>query len=278
MYNEIVFSDGLFASLFSIVLVCILLPVFYLIYYTVKKKINLLVIVMGVIGFFVFGFLIEGLLLGTLAPNNGSISPAQYALTRCLCVGISEGLGAFCAMWIIRKKYDAISTPVSYPLGYTLISMLILGGANAFVRLGEVYTVNQEGINAVLASVQGEAVDKLYDNLLQLSQMQPYMYYFSAVDYICLFAVIAAVCRIVWYAIQIDGRGRIILAAAGLVFTALADLPVALFQGGATESYITCEIIRYAITFLCVGFAYLCSRRFDDKEKISAGPLNRKLL
>jgi len=277
--SDFMFSQSLVNGMLTVVVVCILLPVFYLIFYTFKKKINIPSAVLGIVGFFVFGYLISGLLLGNIAPQDSAAdNPALYAVLRSVCVAVAEAGGAFVAMYLLRRRYDDISTPISYAFGYPLIDMLLVGGANSFVRMAEAYTVNTKGLDEVLASVEGEAVEILRQDLFALAETEPYVYFLSAVDYICIFCIVVAICRIMWYAAHEEGKNKIILLAAGIVFRLAAEFPVALYQGGGTENYVACEVIRYVITLLCVGFAVLMHLKYDDKEKVSAGPLNRRLL
>lgn len=277
--SEFMFSQSLVNGMLTVVVVCILLPVFYLIFYTFKKKIHIPSALLGVAGFLVFGYLLAGLLLGNIAPQSSAADgPVLYAVLRSICVAAAEAGGAFIAMHLLRSRYDDISTPISYAFGYPLIDMLLVGGANSFVRLGEAYTVNAKGLDEVLASVEGEAVEVLRQELFTLAETEPYMYFLSAVDYICIFCLVVAVCRIMWYAVHETGKNRIVIAAAGILFKLAAEFPVALYQGGGTENYIFCEVIRYGVTLLCVGFAVLLHFKYDGREKVSAGPLNRRLL
>ncbi len=277
--NEFMFSQALVNGMLTVVVVCILLPVFYLIFYTFKKKINLVSVVLGILGFFVFGYLLSGLLLGNIAPKDSAAdNPAMYTALRSICVAVVEGGGALAAMWFLRRREDDISSPISYALGYPLIDMLLVGGANSFVRMAEAYTVNTKGLDEVLASVEGEAVEVLRNDLFALAETEPYVYFLSAIDYICIFCMFAAICRIMWYAIHDEGRNRIVFIAAAIVFKLIAEVPVAFYQAGGTENYILCQIIRYAATLLCVGFAVLLHFKYGDKERVSAGPLNRRLL
>ncbi len=277
--SEFMFSQSLVNGMLTVVVVCILLPVFYLIYYTFKKKIHIPSALLGIVGFFVFGYLISGLLLGNIAPKDSAAeSPVIYAVLRSVCVAVAEAGGFYVMMHFLRRRYDEISTPISYAFGYPLVDMLLVGGANSFVRMAEAYTVNTKGLDEVLASVEGEAVEILRQELFTIAQTEPYVYFLSAVDYICVFCIVVAICRIMWYAAHADGKDRIILIAAGIVFKLAAEFPVALYQGGGTDNFITCQVIRYVVTLLCIGFAVLMHFKYDDKEQVSAGPLNRRLL
>ena len=167
--SDFMFSQSLVNGMLTVVVVCILLPVFYLIFYTFKKKITLSAVLMGIVGFFVFGYLLSGLLLGNIAPQDSAAEdPMLYAVLRSVCVAVIEGGGVFAAMYFLRRRYDDISTPISYALGYPLIDMLLVGGANSFVRMAEAYTVNTKGLDEVLASVEGEAVEILRQDLFAL--------------------------------------------------------------------------------------------------------------
>ena len=279
MQNELVFSQALINGMLTVVVVSILLPVFYLIFHIFRKKFSLIPAVAGVAGFLVFGYLLSGLLLGNIAPvGSAGENPLRYALLRSVCVAVAEAGGAFAAMYLLRRRYDDISTPISYAFGYPLIDMLLVGGANSFVRLAEAYTVNTRGLDEVLASVEGEAVEVLRQDLFVLADTEPYVYFLSAVDYVCIFCLVVAICRVMWYAVHEAGKNRVILLAVGVLFKMAAEFPVALYQGGGTENYILCEIVRYVLTLLCVGFTILAARRYDDPERVSAGPLNRRLL
>lgn len=275
MESEIVFSGALVGGYFALAAVCVLAPVLYLIYYTFKKKINLLAVLAGIAGSFVFGYLMLGFALGSFAPQAQAETDAvKYALTSALCTGAVEGVGFFIAMFALRKKWDETDTPISYALGYSLFTMLVVRGANAFIRLGEVYTTNSKGLDAVLSSVSGEAVEVLRRELTDISLIEPIKIYISAIDCVVLFAVMAALCRIMWYSVCSDGRKRFDLALVGIILRAAMEFPTCLTD----ISIPAYAVIHYIPAALCIGFAAFLSYKLDEKEQVSAGALNKKLL
>jgi uncharacterized membrane protein YhfC len=273
--SEIVFSGAVVGGYFAISGACVLAPVFYLIYYTFKNKINLLAVLAGVVGSFVFGYFILGFALGSFAPQATAASDEiKYALTSAICTGAVESVGFFVAMFALRKKWDETDTPISYALGYSLFTMLFVRGANAFIRLGEVYTTNSKGLEAVLSSVSGEAVEVLRRELTELSLIEPVKLYISAIDCIVLFAAMAALCRIMWYSVCSDGRKRVDLALVGIVLRAAMEFPTCL-NNPSIAAY---AVMHYVPAALCIAFAAFLSYKLDEKENISAGALNKKLL
>lgn len=275
MEPEIVFSGVAVGGFFAIALVSVLAPVLYLIYYTFKKKINLLAMLAGVAGSFVFGYFMLGLALGSFAPQASAETDAmKYALSSAVCTGAVESVGFFIAMFALRKKWNETDTPISYALGYSLFTMLVARGANAFIRLGEVYTTNYKGLDAVLSSVGGEAVEVLRKELTDLSLIEPVKLYISAIDCVVLFAVMVALCRIMWYSVCSDGRKRFDLALVGIILRAATEFPTYLTE----LSVPVYAVMHYIPAALCIAFAAFLAYKTDEKEQVSAGALNRKLL
>ncbi len=279
-YAEQYFSNDIIAGLFVVVLVCLMLPVFYLIFFTVKKKIDLLTMVFGVLGYLLFGYLIGGFVLGTMAPASaGAEAPMRYALVRSLCLAVVEGGGAFAALFLLRRRADELSTPISYPLGYTLIDVLLVRGIlSGTGNLGMAYTVNSVGLEEFMKTVAPENAETMLVELQRLQALEPYKNYFSAADCACTFLLFTAMCRILWYAVKGEGRQRVLFTALALVFRFAAELPTAFFQAGGTENYIVCEVLRYVFTALCVGTAVLLHFRYDEKQRVRDDPVNRRFL
>ena len=275
-FAEQYFSNDVIAGLFVVVLVCLMLPVFYLIFYTVKKKIDLVTTALGILGYLLFGYLLSGFLLGAVSGMGGE--PMPTALLRSLCVAAAEGGGAFVALYFLRRRADELATPISYPLGYTLIDVFLLRGIVSGVgNLGTAYTVNSVGLEAFMANVAPENQAAMLEQLQRLQSLEPYKNYFSAVDCACIFLLFVAMCRILWYAVKQEGSRRVLLLVLGLAFRFAAELPTAFYQLGGTENYILCEAIRYAVTALCVVTAVLLHFRYDEKQRVRDDPVNRRM-
>ena len=113
------FSGGYVAAAFILFFICLMLPVFYLIYYVFKKNFNPLIMLIGIVAFLIFGYFATGLLIKFFAPSSsiGVISAANYAVRRSLCSGVIKALGIWVVLLILSKRYITVVVPASFALG-----------------------------------------------------------------------------------------------------------------------------------------------------------------
>lgn len=273
--ETLTFSNELTGALFALFFTCIMLPVLYYIWMAYRKRLNNIAMLAGIVSFFVFGYFLSGFLLGSFAPEAkaAELGVVGYTLRRSICIAIAEAGGLWLSLYVLSKKYNTVRVPTGLGLGFQLFNLLYLGGINSFIRLGYAMSVNKNDLQTVLDSVDPQYASQFETLLRELAASDPYVYIMSAIDYVCMFILTAALCRILWYSIEGGKKesSRLLIAAA-FVLRLAAEIPLAVYKAGG-GSYKLCAVIYYVITALVLAYAVWLSRDRDDKEQIKSDRL-----
>ena len=99
------FSSGLITALTMTFAACILIPAMYYVWMMYKKRISHVGIVAGLTAFFMFSYLISGILLANFAPESAIEKMGQwpYAIVRALCVTVSDMAGMVLGLWFLHR-------------------------------------------------------------------------------------------------------------------------------------------------------------------------------
>lgn len=277
--SEIYFSSGLVTALSMTFAACILIPVMYYIWMVYKRKMSHVGIIAGLAAFFMFSYLISGVLLANLAPESSMEKMGQwpYALIRALCLAVSDTLAMALGLWFLHRQDRTVRAPIGFGLGFRLFDMLWLGGLNVLAPLSSAMTVNREGLESLLSSVEPDKVSALELQLRALAETSPKVYWLGTVDYVCKFVLAVALTRILWYAFE-GGREPADKKYGALVFILkfLCELMLALYAAGG--KYQLCSAAYYVLVAASVCLAYYLANRRDDPEQLRADHLKGKTL
>ena len=278
METTLVFSDELMTALTVLFIACTVAPAFYYVWYVYKKKLNHAGMLAGLAAFFLCGYLLPSMLLGSFAPADKSaeMAPAAYALLRALLVALPEVGGITVFLLFMSRRYSTVRVPIGFGLGFRLFDLLYLGALNALFRLANALTVNRDGLESLLESVDAASAPALVEQLELLAASAPKVYLMSAVDYVCMLVISVVVARFIWYGLEggkLEEDRRLILLAFVLRF--VAEFLQAFYSVGGA-SYGLCAGIYYVLTALAVCYCYYEARRRDDPEKIHADHIQWK--
>ena len=270
MESQLIFSSGLITALTMTFAACILIPVMYYVWMVYQKKISHVGILAGLAAFFMFSYLISGILLGKLGQW-------PYALTRALCIAVSDTLGMALGLWFLHRQERTLRAPIGFGFGFRLFDMLWLGGLNVLAPLSSAMTVNKDGLDAMLSQVEADKVSALELQLRALAETSPKVYWMGTVDYICKFVLAIALSRILWYAFE-GGREPADKKCGAVVFVLkfLCELMLALYAAGG--KYQLCSAAYYVLVAASVCLAYYLSSKRDDPEQFRADRLKGKSL
>ena len=275
------FSGGYVAAAFILFFICLMLPVFYLIYYVFKKNFNPLIMLIGIVAFLIFGYFATGLLIKFFAPSSsiGVISAANYAVRRSLCSGVIKALGIWVVLLILSKRYITVIVPASFALGYSVIDMIFLKGSPGFAAFTQATAINNNGLEQVVSTVDLAKQDAFRESIAQLAATPASFYIWATADAICAFAATVCIARLLWYSIEggTSEKSRILIPIC-VVIAVVLELPGALYDGGAFSGYAPAGIAYYVLTVLLVVGTVLVARRHDEKEVVSDShlPLHRR--
>lgn len=279
MESQLIFSSALLTALTMTFAACILIPAMYYIWMVYKKRISHVGILAGLAAFFMFSYLFSGVLLGKLAPESamGKMGQWPYAITRALCIAISDMAGMTLGLWFLHRQERSLRAPIGFGFGFRLFDMLWLGGLNVLAPLSSAMSVNSDGLEAVLSQVDADKANALELQLRALAETSPKVYWMGTVDYICKFVLAIALSRILWYAFE-GGRESADKKYGAVVFglKLLCELMLALYAAGG--KYQLCSAAYYVLVAASVCLAYYLSSKRDDPEQFKADRLKGKSL
>ena len=278
MDPELTFSGGLVGAMTVLFAVCVLLPAMYYVWTVYRRRFNHVAMLGGLACFFFFAYFLAQTLLRLLLPTGPTGAGMWgYGIIRALCVSVCEIGGVSLTLWFLhRQQHATVRVPIGFALGYRLFEMLWLGAVNTVIPLSLALTVNREGLPFVLEAVEETQRSAMELQLRTLAETAPGVYWMSTVDYVCRFALSAALARLIWYGFE-GGRlpedKRLIAAAFGLDF--LCEGMLALHEAGG--SYHLCAAIYYVLVAGAVCLAYFEARRRDDPEQLRADHLKSRV-
>ena len=273
------FSGGFVAASFILLFLCIMLPLFYIVFYVFKKNFNLVLMLIGLAAFFLFGYLLTGLLTGTFAPSRliGTVPPAAYAIRRSLVVGLVRALSIWLVLLLLAKRYGSVIVPASFAAGYSLIDMLFVRGATGYIAFSQALAVNQNGIDYVVSTADLTSQEALRESLLELAQKPASLYVWGTLDSVCAFVGTICLARLLWYSIEGGVREENkLLVPVCLAAAVLLEIPGALYDGGAFSGYAPAGIIYYVVTALLVAGTIIAAKNHDEKVGVAASRLRRR--
>ena len=270
------FSGGWIAAAFILFFICLMLPVFYVIYYVFKKNFNPLIMLIGIVAFFVLDRIATNLLIRVFAPSSaiGLISAQSFAIRRALCVGVVKALGFWAVLLLLSKWYVTVIVPASFALGYLALDMIFLKGMEGFRAFTQATAVNNNGLEEVVSTVDLAQQGAFREEIAGMVKTPASYYILGTVLAVCFFAATVCIARLIWYSIEGGKREKsIILIPICVVAAVVLELPSALYDGGAFSSYVPAYIAYYVMTILLVLGTIFVSRRHDEKERVSDTPL-----
>ena len=206
--QTLVFSQPLITALSFLFCFCMLAPALYYVWFVYRRKLDHTGLLGGLAAFFLFGYLITGLLLGVLVPESrkAGMSPWSFALLRGLITAAAEVGGIWLCLWFLRRgRTEArrtVRVPIGFGLGYRLFDLLYLRAFKTLFYLLNALSVNRDGLETVLEGVEADKAPELEALLRELAESNPQMYWFSAVDCLCMLVFSVCVARLLWYSME----------------------------------------------------------------------------
>ncbi len=272
------FSGGFTAASFILLFVCIMLPLFYVVFYVFKKNFNFILMLIGIVASFLLGYLLTVVLTGLFAPARiiGVVSAASYAIRYSLIVGIVKALGMWLVLLLLSKRYVTVIVPASFAAGYSLIDIFRYG-AHGYAAFSVASAVNQNGLDYVVSTADLASQAGLREYLLDLAQKPASLYVWGTADAVCGFVATICLARLLWYSIEggIREENKKLVPIV-LIAAVLLELPGALYDGGAFAGYAPAGIIYYLLTALLVLGTIFAARNHDEKTTVAASRLRRR--
>lgn len=251
---------------------CFALPFVYYIY--IRKQVNHWVLLFGLAGYSVFGYIIPAFLQGVIMPDSAVVTPLIYAVSIALLFAVTQEGGRFIMLKLINRKYNGPAVPLSYGLGYSAIYMILVGGANMFTQISTASALNNNGLEVVLSSVDEGLRPEFEQTILALTKTEPHIYILGGLEMAAFFVVSIAMSVIIWYIVS--GKIKIRYLPVVIGINVIYSFVSAFYSQGGIESLILTESIFFAIAIAVAVWAYLLFRKFEGAGVIPvADPVNR---
>ena len=272
MDSTLVFPEPLITALSFLFCFCMLVPALYYVWFVYRRKLDHSGLIGGLAAFFLFGYLITGVLLGALAPEARleSMGAFGYSILRALITAAVEVGGSWGVLTFLRRGRPAekrtVRLPIGFGLGYRLFDLLYLGAFNALFRLLNAMSVNRDGLSTILEGVDAASAPALEEQLRILAASSPQMYWLSAVDYFCLLVISVCVARLLWYSME-GGLKPADIRFLPLVFAVrlAGEFLLAMYQSGG-GGFLACAGTYYVLTAALACFTWYQSAQRDSKE------------
>lgn len=219
-----------------------------------RAGVRLLPVLVGALVFLVFPLLLESLLHQAVFARFPELrkTPAAYMLYAGLTAGIFEETGRVCGFWTLRRvdrRPDGLNRALGYGIGHGGLESLALAGAATVSNLVLAFSINRQGMDAVLSSVPQAAQDGMRAQMNALVGTAPGMFLVSGLERVMAIALQIVLSVLVWMVVS-KMIGKIWFPAAVLLHAA-ADFGAALYQAAALPLW-AAELWMLAVT-VCAG-------------------------
>ena len=262
---DITVSFDAIAAMGVAMAVCLAFPFGFIVYN--RKKMMLMPIIAGIIGYLLLGFFISGVCIDSLArliaaPFLGSLlSAAGYSAVVVF--------GSRVIQKYLQGKYSGGGVALSYGLGFSFINLVIMHGAELFSSISLATAINNNGFELVSTTVDDP--DSLFELVSEIANKSTLVHYLGAAELACYFILTVAVSVLIWYSIANNDRVCFGLALVG-EFVVMMLLNYCA-QGGV--DILVTEIVYAVISLGLAVYAYFIYNRYGDGEKYMADPVRR---
>jgi len=250
-------------------LLCLVLS--FGLFIALKKKLTLKLLpaFVGAAAFIVFALILEQLLHSVVLKRapDGSIelmnSPALYALYGIFAAGIFEETARLISFKVLKRKFSAFSTAISYGIGHGGIEALILTALT--MASGIVISIMQyAGTTNMLGDSPGitASLDRLRDT-------ESWLFLISGVERISAMAIQISLSAIVWHSVNTEGKMWYYPLA--ICLHAAADLVPVLYQLNIITNIL---IVETTVGILAAAIVVLAIKLHGNLRMATAEPIN----
>ena len=207
----------------------------------------------GAAAFVVFALILEQLLHSIVLQRSpdGSVelmnNPALYTLYGIFAAGIFEETARFISFNVLKRKFTAFSTAISYGIGHGGIEALILTALT--MAGGIVISIMQY---AGMANISGES-SAITASVEQLRDTASWMFLISGVERISAVAIQISLSAIVWH--SVNTKGKLWFYPLAICLHAAVDIVPVMYQLGRITNIFIVEILVGIFAAVIVALA-----------------------
>ncbi len=265
---EITISSGAIAAMGVAMGISLGLPFLYILFN--RKRLRLAPLVLGLAAYVLVNYLLLGVVMSNLLSRAVPDAPALLAILTALINTLGIAGGHYVALRYLKRSSRDAGQPLSYGLGYTCISLVLVAGAQMFSNISLCTAVNNNGFEKVATTVDDP--DALYALLQQIVDTPAYIHVLGGVEMILYFTLMVATSILVWYAVEHPRSMEMGIAAAALFVSMLA---LELYGQGILPSALLADGIYALASVGCAVFAYRVYRKNEGDVVYQADPVQR---
>jgi hypothetical protein len=233
---------------------CLLPPLMYYIFYVYRRNLKQLAVLTGLAAYAVFGYILPGFVVPGISG----------AVPRALYIACSEVAGIFIAFKLTAKAWDTNANAFGLTVGFAVIPIIIMRGFTAMSKLAIVTSLNDTGYSALAESMPTENRAALDDMLTALANETTAQHMLIAAEYLCAFALIVGITRLIWYSFHGERREpNIMFVFAALLLRSLAEI---FYQ---TPYSIVSECAYYVVSLAAFAASVLAAKFWDEPERFT---------
>ncbi|RWR12551.1 YhfC family intramembrane metalloprotease [Siminovitchia fortis] len=224
-------------------------PIVLLIIFKKKFDISIKAVLFGVLTFFAFAYILEGLVHAIFLEWNKTTKALLentwlFMLYGGLMAGIFEETGRFIMMRYALKKYREWKDGLAFGLGHGGIEAILIVGMNSVVMIVLAFMINNGTYDAFITGKGAEALAPLHD---QLTGSASFIQLFAGVERLGALAIHMGLSILVLYGIK---EGKKVYLLYAILIHAVIDFPAALYQKGIINIF----VVEAYLILLAVGF------------------------
>ena len=231
----------------------------FIAWYTVRSRIQVSQIIVGVFGF-VLVMLLENLFTSLWNPETMPIEGLGYGLYLTLSIVISREVIRFLMLKFgLLDRFGDTDASVGFGLGFA--GFYVFTCAAYYFQL---YSTANEflttGADAFFANV-GPDAQEAYDLLVEIGEQTGWQYIFTAVNRAFFLVREIALSVLMWYGLTKENMRRLLWVAPVMHFVSM--LPDSFYAAGIIENTYVKDILTYALSG---GIAFVASRCYNALE------------
>lgn len=242
-------------------------PIGFIIYMGIKKRMNWKALIFGAVLFVVFVYLLEATMhrfvLGT-DPTKSTIyqNPLLYMLYGAFAAGIFEETARWLGFkFLIRvRDNESRDTGISYGLGHGGIEAILIGGLAMISNLIASVMLNSGALKGAAAAMNSQQLDTFNAGMAALTQTASYAFLLSGIERVVALVLQISLSLFVLKAV-VDRKWQYYVLA--ILLHAAVDFVAVMFQRGFIPSMLLLEGIVLVMTVIIALAAFKSYKKPD---------------
>ena len=237
-------SQSVIIAMYVNIFISMFLPIVLFIFFKRKLNVSIKVFLVGMLTFFLFAVVLEGIVHSLVVTKSLVEKPFAYMLYGGFMAGIFEEVGRYVMLAYMLKKYRDWKDGLTLGLGHGSFEAMLVSGLNMVVLLAIATMMNAGDVAQYINTP--EAIAYFAPLEKALLSLTPVTTILGGVERIAALAIQMGLSILVLY--SITSKRKIFLVYA-IIIHAIIDFPAGLYQTGVITNIYVLEgiIILFAI-------------------------------